>query len=115
MGLRPTQFGPRFRALSLAFSFLAAPALFFLTPPAIADTDPALQRDYDDAFAAMFKAPDNLDAAFRYAEAAVRVGDLEGAVGALERMLIYNPALPRVRLELAALYFKLESFDLARG
>ena len=34
---------------------------------------------------------------------------------ALERMLFFNPNLPRVKLELGVLYFKLDSFELARG
>src|SRR4029453_1403741 len=36
-------------------------------------------------------------------------------IGALERMLFFNPNLPRVKLELGVLYFKLGSWDLARG
>ncbi len=70
---------------------------------------------YDDAFKAMLKDPGNLDKTFAYAEAAIRVGDLEGAVSALERMLFVNPNLPRIRVELGALYFRLGSFETARS
>ena len=53
--------------------------------------------------------------AFRFAEQAVARGDYEAAIGALERMLYYNSNLPRVKLELGVLYFKLGSYDLAQG
>jgi len=71
--------------------------------------------DYDALFKAMFKDPSNLDLAFRFAEQAVARGDYEAAIGALERMLFYNSNLPRVKLELGVLYFKLGSYDLAKG
>lgn len=62
----------------------------------------------------MMAEPSNLDKAFAFASAAIQVGDFEGAIGALERMLIINPNLPRVRLELGVLYFRLGSFEVAR-
>jgi tetratricopeptide (TPR) repeat protein len=71
--------------------------------------------DYDSAFQIMLQDPSDLDAAFRFAELAVQAGDLEGAVAALERMLIFNPNLPRVRLELGVLYFRLASYQAAKG
>ena len=46
---------------------------------------------------------------------AAKLGDNEAALGALERMLLFNPNLPRVQLELGALYFRLGSFDAAQG
>ena len=73
-----------------------------------------LQRLYDEAFAAMLADPGNLDKSFRFAGLAVRVGDLEGAVAALERMLLINANLPRVRLELGVLYYRLGSYEAAR-
>jgi hypothetical protein len=74
-----------------------------------------LKRLYDEAFAAMLNDPGNLDKSFRFAGLAVRAGDLEGAVGALERMLLINSNLPRVRLELGVLYFRLGSYEAARS
>lgn len=70
--------------------------------------------EYDAAFEAMFEDPTNLDLTFDYAVIARRVGDLEGAVGALERMLIFNPDLPIVHYELAQLYAALDSHAAAR-
>lgn len=75
----------------------------------------ALQKAYDAAFVQMLEQPANLDALFRFATLAAQVGDIEGAIGALERMLLINPDLPRVRLELGVLYYRLGSFDVARA
>ncbi len=74
-----------------------------------------LQRLYDAAFADMLADPGDLDKSFRFAGLAVRVGDLEGAVVALERMLLINANLPRVRLELGVLYYRLGSYEAARN
>jgi hypothetical protein len=59
--------------------------------------------------------PDDLDAGFRYAELETDLGDYEAAIGALERMLYYNPNLPRVKLQLGVLYFRLHSYEMARS
>ncbi|MFQ5620068.1 MAG: tetratricopeptide repeat protein, partial [Rhodospirillales bacterium] len=75
----------------------------------------ALEKEYEAAFQAVLKDPGSLDKTFRYAELAVAVGDLEGAISALERMLIYTPNLPRVRLELGSLYFRLGSYAIAKS
>src|SRR4029079_3686926 len=76
---------------------------------------PELQRQYKAAFDAMLADPGNLDKTFKFAQLAIQMNDLEGAVGALERMLIINPNLPRVRLELGVLYYRLGSFEAARN
>lgn len=79
--------------------------------PAGSSTSPA----FDALFQRMYKEPGNLDVSFRFAELATQVGDYEAAIGALERMLFFNPNLPRVRLELGVLYFKLGSYAMARS
>ena len=73
-----------------------------------------LQARKDALFREMLRDPANLDIAFAYADLSARLGDYEAAVSALERMLLFNPNLPRVDLELGALYFRMGSFDLAR-
>ena len=70
--------------------------------------------EYDAAFRAMMENPADLDTIFAYAVIARRSGDLEGAIGALERMLIFNPDLPIVHYELARLYAQLGSNAAAR-
>lgn len=63
----------------------------------------------------MLSQPDNLELAFEYAALSSQVGDLEGAISTLERMLIFAPDLARLKLELGALYFRLGSYETARG
>ncbi|HMD67112.1 MAG TPA: tetratricopeptide repeat protein, partial [Stellaceae bacterium] len=74
-----------------------------------------LEAQKDALFQRMLRDPGNLDVAFAYADVSARLGDYEAAVSALERMLLFNPDLPRVQLELGALYFRMGSFDLARA
>lgn len=65
-------------------------------------------------FKVMLDSPGNLDAAFEYAALSSQVGDLEGAIATLERMLIFAPGLPRLQLELGVLYFRLGAYESAR-
>ena len=51
----------------------------------------------------------------RYAELAVQVGDLEGAISALERLLLIDGDQPKIKLELGVLYYRLGSYEAARG
>ena len=87
--------------------------------PAIAQqtqaVSPELEAEYDAAFQEMLKNPSDLDVLFKFATIASKTGDLEGAISALERMLLVDPDLPRVRLELGVLYYRLGSFEVARS
>ncbi|MBB4955134.1 tetratricopeptide (TPR) repeat protein [Agrobacterium vitis] len=65
-------------------------------------------------FQIMLDHPGNLDAAFEYAALSSQIGDLEGAIATLERMLIFAPGLPRLQLELGVLYFRLGAFKTAK-
>ena len=80
------------------------------TPPASSDQE----RQYNDAFQEMLSKPGDLDTLFKFATIAGQTGDLEGAVSALERMLLIDPNLPRVRLELGVLYYRMASYEMAR-
>lgn len=53
----------------------------------------------------MIANPSDLDLAFQYAQASCDAGDYEGAISALERMLIYAPNTPRIQFELGVLYY----------
>jgi Uncharacterized enzyme of heme biosynthesis len=79
---------------------------------AVAKSD--LERQYDEAFQEMMRKPADLDVLFKYASLASQTGDLEGAISALERMLLIDPNLPRVRLELGVLYYRLKSYQVAQ-
>jgi tetratricopeptide (TPR) repeat protein len=80
-------------------------------PPA---TPGELGRQYDSSFQEMLRQPANLDVLFKFATLATEIGDLEGAISALERMLLISSDLPRVRLELGVLYYRLGSYEVAR-
>ena len=73
-----------------------------------------VQQQYDSAFRETLAKPADLDVLFRFATLAAQTGDLEGAISALERMLLIEPDLPRVRLELGVLYYRLASYEVAR-
>jgi hypothetical protein len=66
-------------------------------------------------FQQILRDPANLAVTFAYADAAARLGDNEGAVSALERLLLFNPNLARVDLELGVLYYRMGSLDAARS
>jgi tetratricopeptide (TPR) repeat protein len=74
----------------------------------------ALQARKEALFQQMLRNPSNLDVTFAYADLSTKLGDNEAAVSALERMLLFNPNLPRVQLELGALYFQMGSYDVAQ-
>lgn len=99
----------------IAMRFLGAVLATCLAVAAVAQVKPEHQPGYDAAFQETLDKPDNLDVLFKFAAIASESGDLEGAVSALERMLLINPALPRVRLELGVLYFRLGSYELSRS
>ena len=77
------------------------------------NTPDQIRTAYDKAFETMFKDPGNLEKTFSFSGLAIKAGDFEGAISSLERMLILDPNLPRVRYELGVLYFKLGSYDVA--
>ncbi len=74
-----------------------------------------LQAKKEALFQQTLRNPGNLDVAFAYADAAAKLGDYEAAVSALERMLLFNPNLPRVQLEIGALYFRMGSYDISQS
>jgi tetratricopeptide (TPR) repeat protein len=63
----------------------------------------------------MIATPGDLDIAYEYAELSSQVGDFEGAISTLERVLIYAPNTPRLELELGILYYRIGSYDVARS
>jgi hypothetical protein len=73
------------------------------------------QQQKEEVFKQLFKDPTNLSLLFKYANLSIMVGDLEAAIGVFEQMLIYDSELPRIRLELGVLYFRLGAFALANN
>lgn len=118
----------RFRAASGTAAILSLSLLSLLgaasptqaaTQIAAAETSqpplPGRSPEYDQAFHAMASDPGNADKTLAFAEVAAKVGDLEGAIAALERLLVFNPNLPSIRAELGILYYRLGSYSLAQS
>ena len=80
----------------------------------VAATD-AMRALYDAAFQETLRKPADPATLVGFAEIAVRVGDLEGAISALDRLLLIDGDQPDLKLELGVLYFRLGSFEAARS
>ncbi len=118
LGKNRRKLGKLANILTLVGAVLLGAALFIAQPasaqPAAGEEKSRLEAQKEALFQQMLRNPANLDATFAYADVSSRLGDYEAAVSALERMLLFNPNLPRVQLELGALYFRMGSYDLAR-
>ena len=103
------------RALALAGAL--AIGIFALSgPSAFAQEVSAADRAALEAkFAEVLADPTNLDLTYEYAQLATRAGDYEAAITAYERLLLFNPDLPRVKAELGVLYYRLGSYDTAKA
>jgi tetratricopeptide (TPR) repeat protein len=99
----------------IAVILLAAAALAACEAKQTGQIDPAMKQQYDAAFQAMLNEPGNFDVAFHYAGVAKKAGDLEGAIGTYEGLLLVQSDLPKVRVELAMLYYQLKSYPVARS
>ena len=71
--------------------------------------------DFQQLYDELLRNPTNLDLNERFAGAAEARGDLEAAVGALERVLDIDPDQPKVRLRVGELYLRLGSAAMAQG
>lgn len=100
------------RAILIAGALTLSAGLAVAQEPAADEA--ALQAEQAQLFSEMFAAPADLDLMFRYALVSIRLQDYEAAITTLERILIYDPALPQVRTELGASYFRIGSYPVAR-
>lgn len=82
-------------------------------PAAAAPTD-EMRAAYDAAFQETLRKPADPATLIAFAEIAIKTGDLEGAISALDRLLLIDGDQPEVKLELGVLYFRLGSFEAAR-
>ncbi len=78
-------------------------------------SNPALERQVDDAFRQVMQAPGDAGAGARYAQALVQAGNYEGGIAALERLLLDPNAPATIRLELAVLYYRLGSYSMSEA
>ena len=71
--------------------------------------------DYARLFGELLHDPANVELNLRFARVAEQRGDLEAALGALERVLVNRPDMPDVRLKIGELYVHLGSYAMARA
>jgi len=76
-----------------------------LNGPGSAALDPLFQK--------VLKQPNDLQTNLLFARRAFELGDFEASAATLERLLIANPERPIIRIELAALYFRLGAAERA--
>jgi hypothetical protein len=77
------------------------------------NTPAQLERQVEEAFRATLQQPEDAAALARYARLLVQSGNYESGIAALERLLLEPNAAPQLRLEVALLYFRLESYAMA--
>ena len=112
------------RAVNLVRTFLLFCLLLVNNPilsenvsPVITDPEQlkAVETERQEIFNSLIEDPTNLDNLFKYANLSIILGDLEAAISVFEQMLIYEPDLPRIRLELGVLYFfRLNAYPSAK-
>ena len=106
-----------FKKIILFICFVLSISLFAQNvPPSINDPEElrATQIEREKVFDSIIDDPTDLENLFNYANLSILVGDLEAAIGVFEQMLIYKPDLPRIKLELGVLYFRLGAFASAK-
>lgn len=74
----------------------------------------AVQQEFEAAFNQMIDDPSNVKLTMHYAELAVQLEDYESAIPPLERLLMQDPKLTDVRLELGVMYYLLNSHLVAK-
>lgn len=74
----------------------------------------ALQKQFEQVFSQMLANPADVDVALHYSYLAEQLGDYEAAIPPMERLLMFNPDLPHIKLKLGVFYHKLGSDDVAR-
>ena len=94
--------------------FLAAALGIVWCGVSSAQTPDALRAYYDAAFQQTLQKPSDPPTLVKFAELAVQVGDIEGAISALERLLLLDADQPEVKLELGVLYYRIGSVEAAR-
>ena len=75
----------------------------------------AQRAAYDVAFQATLDKPSDPEVLVNFAKIAVALGDVEGAISALERLLLVEGDQPEVKLELGVLYYRLGAADVAHA
>jgi len=84
-------------------------------PAAAQEIAPEQRAELEALFQKILQNPTDLDTNYEYAQLAAEYGDYEASITAYERLLLFNPDLPRVKAELGVMYYRLGSLDTARA
>jgi len=102
------------KTVSRALALIVRSRTVFLSSSLAQEPSSELKSRYDKAFSAMMADLANPELSFQFAKLAVEVGDLRGAIAALERILLINPGLANIQLELGVLYLRVGNAELAQ-
>jgi hypothetical protein len=72
-----------------------------------------VKEQIDQAFTEVLRNPGSLQSGRSYASVLVESGNFEGAIAALERLLLDPAADPSIRVELGVLYYRVGSYEMA--
>ena len=78
-----------------------------------AESQRLLRPDREVTYEDILRNPDDIDTNFAYAQIQIARGDVRSAAATLERILLINQDLPRVRLLYAIVLFRLDNLDEA--
>lgn len=104
------------KSLKSGYVLAAMMAVLLLAPGANASerSRDVVQQEFKRSFQAVLANPTDAKATLHYAHLAQEMKDYESAIPPLERLLMLNPELPQVRLEIGVMYYRLKSGDMAR-
>jgi hypothetical protein len=102
-------------AIACGFSPGVAGAELVANRELIAQATAPTTAEMDELFQQLLKDPKNVELTFKYAEAAIKAGNLEAGISSLERLLLLDRNFPGVKLQIADLYSRLRSYDMARA
>lgn len=107
------------RFLSVIASAVLVVCVVLINSPVVAQqtelpSDEELRVEQRRLAQALFDDPANLQLMFAHANVSIRLRDYEAAITTLERLLIFEQDLGRVRVELGAAYFNLGSYEVSR-
>ncbi|MFT7432745.1 MAG: tetratricopeptide (TPR) repeat protein [Alphaproteobacteria bacterium] len=78
------------------------------------DLKAKMEVELEELFDNISNNPDNLNSNYRYAKLAEKLGKYYASIAAYERMLMADPSLDRVKLDLALTYMKMSNFVEAK-
>jgi hypothetical protein len=82
---------------------------------AVAQDSGALKQELDAIYGRLLGEPGNVALNRRLVEVAIALKDYDAAIGAVERLIFYQPNNAALQIEVAQLYLKIESRAAARG